>query len=212
MPVAQPVTLATISDKLSAVNAMLASIGEAPVNTLEQSQSADVAIALGALHEIMLQCQTKGWSWNREFRFPIGPDDDGIIHLPDNTIRVDTAYASESSSTYAVTQRGAKLYNLADHTFAFPGSVDLDIIFLLEWDDMPAAAKRYITIRACQLFQGRIQGSQLVWRATEDDVTASLATLEQAEDEVADNNSVYGNATVLGALYGRGVRRNRGNV
>lgn len=205
----EPFSLSNIKSELAAVNACLSSIGEQPVNSLAQSQSSDVALARGIINEVMLGVQGRGWSWNREYALPITPDADGNIFLPVNTMRVDVAYASEDAARYAVTQRGSRLYDLRGHTFAFPATVTVDLVSLIPFEDLPAAASAYIATASVQLFQARQQGSSLVFRVGQDQATAALALLEQNEDEVTDFDSIHGNADVMQALNGTGLRRNR---
>lgn len=52
--------------ELDAVNDILASIGEPPVNTLEGDANADVANARRILNKINRQIQSKGWTFNIE--------------------------------------------------------------------------------------------------------------------------------------------------
>lgn len=183
-------------------------MGESPVNSLEGAQSADVTTAIQTIDEIDRTVQAKGWAWNREYSFPITPDGDGIIHLPANVLRVDTAYGSDSSFKYERTsQRGLKLYNGKDHTFVFSEGLLLDMILLQEWDDLPEPARGHIAIAAARQMQGRLPSDSTVDRITEQQVLSTLATLEQAQDEVDDTNQISGNATVVNAIFGNGVRR-----
>lgn len=193
---------------LDAANTYLRAIGESPVNTVEGDvQSADVALALAEIANQSTALQTKGWSWNREYAFPIQPDNSGNITLPANTLRVDTAYGQSSSVLYQVAQRGAKLYNSTDHNFTFTETLLLDLVVELDWDDLPEVARLYIASKAAHVGQATLPSDATVIRITVAEVAEKLTTLEQHEDEVSDTNQITGNPQVLGITHGNGVRR-----
>ena len=50
-----------------AVNEMLGAVGQAPVNTLEQSNP-DVALAYATLMTVSREVQAEGWTFNKEYR------------------------------------------------------------------------------------------------------------------------------------------------
>ena len=56
--------------ELQAVNEILASVGQAPVTTLEQTNP-DVAIAYNTLLEVNREVQAEGWTFNKESCIPI---------------------------------------------------------------------------------------------------------------------------------------------
>ena len=59
--------------ELQAVNQILASVGQAPVTTLEQTNP-DVAIAYNTLQQVSREVQAEGWTFNREYRYPLTPN------------------------------------------------------------------------------------------------------------------------------------------
>lgn len=198
-----------LTTKLDAVNTILGALGEAPVNTIENPESADIAGALQTLNEVDRSVQSKGWaSFNREYSFPIQPDGTGAIHLPANCLRVDAAYGSESAYKYTkIQQRGLKLYDGEEHTFVFAESLLLDMVLLLDFDDITEPARHYIAIKAARQKQALLPSDAQVDRILEAVELQALATLEQAEDEVADTNQISGNSSVVNAVIGNGVRR-----
>ena len=72
----------TPTSKIQAVNIMLASIGEAPVSSLDDATLADVSIAESILDETNVEIQSRGLHCNTEINFPITPNTDGEIDLP----------------------------------------------------------------------------------------------------------------------------------
>ena len=55
--------------ELQAVNQILASVGQAPVTTLEQTNP-DVAIAYDTLQQVSREVQAEGWTFNKEYHYP----------------------------------------------------------------------------------------------------------------------------------------------
>jgi len=58
------------STELDAVNSILMSVGESPVNTLD-TQSPEVVIAQSTLRQVCREIQSEGWSYNTEYEFPL---------------------------------------------------------------------------------------------------------------------------------------------
>ena len=67
--------------ELEAVNVLLTTIGEAPVNTLTGKQTTDVAIAQQVLNEVNREVQSRGWHFNTEYDVELIPDtSNNILH------------------------------------------------------------------------------------------------------------------------------------
>lgn len=199
----------TLPSNLDAVNVLLQAIGEAPVNSIEISESVDVAAAVQTLDEISFAVQTKGWHWNREYGLTLSPNGSNNLVLPDNTLRVVKAYDEAPQLPRRVAQRGNRIYDQENHTFTFNENLLVDLILFLAFEDVPAYASRYITIRAAMQFQGRLQTNSSVTRITEDEVAQAVAIVEQAEDEAQTNNSVNNNTENYSRIHGRARRRTR---
>lgn len=198
-----------MSSRTDAINALLRSIGEAPISSADLSQSVDVAAADGALRDATSDVLGRGWHFNREYDLPLAPSvDTGEIALPINCHSVCLAYWEGYQGTpVAITERARKLYDTANHTFVFDKTVMVDLILLLEWEEMPEYARRYITLKAAEQFQAQIQGSRIVQAVQEKDVMAALATLEQREDAANPQNQITANRETLYRIYGRLLRR-----
>lgn len=144
--------------KLDAVNAMLSAISEAPVNTLAGSGLVEVAIALQKLEATNRAVQLRGWRFNTETNYPITPTvGDGFLLLPPNTLAIAPCGCDEGR---VLVDRGGKLYDAENHTYKFTKTVRFTLTTLLDFEDLPAAAKNYVTIRAARQFQDSVQGSQ----------------------------------------------------
>ena len=195
----------TLSDELSAVNVLLGSIAEAPVNSIDNTESSWVASARNILDEISKAVQSEGWAWNREYQMALTPDNTQRISLPDNCLRISKAYPGPHSGE--LVERARRLYDPRGHTFVFEDAVVVDMIVKLAFEELPESTRRYVTIRAAQQFQGRYQTSQGVDRILDSEVASARVTIEQEEDEVNPQNSISGNAEQVSRLHGRGLRR-----
>ena len=60
-------------EELPAINQILASVGQAPVTTLDQTNP-DVAIAYDTLLQVSREVQSEGWTFNTEEHYEYPPD------------------------------------------------------------------------------------------------------------------------------------------
>ena len=175
--------------ELEAVNIMLETIAEPPVSTLSGTVPTEVTIAQSVLSNVNREVQSLGWDFNTEDAYPLAPDINGYITVPDTVMQID---ASDGSK---LVMRSGKLYNKTDHTNIFEEAVECDIVWLLAFTDLPQAAKSYVTIRAARLFQRQILGSDTLDRLSENDELKALLLMKQAEADVADYN-ILNNSSV----------------
>lgn len=185
--------------ELEAINIMLGTIGEAPVNTLAATETlTDISIAQQVLREVTIAVLDTGWHFNTEINWPLPPTvPSKEIALPANCLRVDTAARSKQ---FDVVQRGTRLYDRGNRTYAFPTTIYVTMVLLLPFAEIPQAARSYITIRAARIFQARSVGSQLLAAFTEADENTARAALRRADSNNADNNILTGNWSVARVL------------
>jgi len=160
-----------VTTELEAVNVMLGTIGEQPVNSLDISTISEVSIASDMLYEVSREVQTRGWSFNEEDEYTLSVSE-GEIPLPTNCLKVVC-----SGETDWIVRRGNRLYNRTDHTFTFAADVEASIVFFLPFTDLPQAARNYITLRTARKFQVRILGSDSIEKFTEIDENQAGLTL-----------------------------------
>ena len=77
--------------ELEAINRMLANIGQAPVNNVDQANP-DVAICSRTLKQVSQEVQSEGWAFNRIRNFKQQPDANGIITIRKATVDGDSNY------------------------------------------------------------------------------------------------------------------------
>lgn len=182
--------------ELEAVNMCLAAIGESPVNTLSNTGLADVASARAKLLEFSRTIQSTGWNFNTEEQFPLSRASDGTITAPANTLK---ASIDRTVSSAQVALRGQKIYDRANHTYIFTQDLKATIVFFLDWDELPQAARQYIAICAARSFQGSNLSSDTLDKLTEDDELKALIALKDAEGDDGDYNMFYDSFSVADA-------------
>ena len=151
-----PTTNAT--EELPAVNEILASIGQAPVSTLEQTNP-DVAIAYDTLLNVSREVQSEGWIFNTEEYYEIAIDSTtGEVDIPNNVLQIDLH--DEKDNQYETVRRNGKLYDKVNHTYDWSTweKVACDVVWLFDWVDLPRPVQDYITARAAAIVSSRIVG------------------------------------------------------
>ena len=172
--------LLTPTTELEAVNEILSSIGEAPVNSLESGMD-DANMALQILRSVSRETQSIGWYFNREQGFVLSPDDKGEVLVPENTLRLD-------SGRKDLMLRSGKLYDSKRHTFCIEQPVRVDLVLGLHFNDMPEVARRFITLKAARVFQQRTVSSQSLAPHLMADEQAAWAALRADEIEAVNTN------------------------
>lgn len=192
-----------LTTELDAINTMLSIIGEAPVNSVEDTGVVDAVMARQILQETTRQVQAQAWHWNTDKGVSLVPTfpTPGDVYLPANTLMVDAV-----DTTHDVVQRGSRLWDRRKNTFKFDHPVIVDIVRLLPFEDLPQNARHYIMVRAGRIFQDRVVGSETLAGFNDKDETRALAQLRNAEAETADYNMLtdsYSVARVLDRRHGR---------
>jgi len=175
------------TSELDAVNIMLSTIGESPVSSLAGDQSmVDVALARQILREIATQVLEEGWHFNTEINWPLSPTaDTKEILVPANCIQIDT---SGKDLGVDVVARGGRLYDRTNRTFQFTKTLNVDMVILLDYEEMPQAARHYIAVRAARVFQKRMVGSETLEAFTREDEMRARAALRKLNANTADYN------------------------
>lgn len=192
-------TVLTPTTELEAVNTILSVIGESPISSLSEGAAvADAVTAQSTLSEVNRAVQSKGWHFNTEKDFELTPVvGTGYITVPSNTLRVDS---SGDDFGVDVVQRGSRLYDRKNHTYAFTKSIKTDLVVLLPFDELPETARHYITIKAARVFQSRTVGSDALFQFTVVDERDALAALKRAEGITGDYNILTGSMSVYRVL------------
>lgn len=181
--------------KLDAVNGMLAAIGVRPVNTLQAPIGAQVSTAINVLDSVSRDVQSRGWYFNCVTK-TLPPDGvSGQIVLAPNVLFVDA-----TNRLLQYTQRGDYLYNLTDDTDVFEDAVEVALVYGLDWEQLPQAARHAIGKRAEREFVAKMKGERELRSPSADELQAFV--------DLEHSNSAQGDYNIFDNLaYARVIRR-----
>jgi len=190
--------MATLTSKLDAVNTMLGYVTEAPVNSIANTTSLppSAALAKGVIDEVSREVQQDGWHFNTAQDYKLEANASNKFVLPDNVLQVDTV-----DTTYDVVQRGTTLFDRKNYTDVFTeDELKVNITFLLEYEELPEQARRYIALKASRMFANRLVGSREIEALIYRDEIRAKAAMEEAEGNNSDRTIFdnYDTATRIG--------------
>ena len=147
-------TTVDIDTELSAVNAILGSIGQAPVSGLD-FQNPEISFIYNILKEVNQDVQSEGWAFNIEYHIKenVSTTDNKII-IGSDVIRIDNEDAWDRTRDFVrrkdTTDGIWKLYDRVNHTFEYPDDdyFYVNKVRLLLFEDIPTVYQRYITYKA----------------------------------------------------------------
>lgn len=182
--------------ELEAVNEMLMSIGQAPVNSLAVSGIKDVAIARARLDTALRQILSRGWAFNTDTGYTFNPDVDGHIVPPATALKVKSESANVVLRRHPT--KGLALYDADGQTFEFSEPLSCTVVWLFQFEDIPQTARHYIATVAARRFQSKAIGSQILDRFEEEDEMKAWIALEREERAVRKTNIFRGNPAISG--------------
>jgi hypothetical protein len=185
------------TSKLDAINTMLSTIGEAPINTLDDIGSVDAVMAEQVLDATSREVQGRGWHWNTEVEWPLSLSAEGYLWLPQSVLRADD---SKGRLGHDVVVRGNRLYDRRKHTYVFSEGMTIDLMVLLDFEELPQPAKNFIMIRSARIFQERVVGSGTLSSFTEMDEIWAKFQLEEMEGDTAEYNILTDSYSVFRVL------------
>jgi hypothetical protein len=166
--------------ELEAVNIILINDGESPVSSLDEEGFSEAATAYNTLREISRTVQDSGWAFNTDYRRMLTPDSfSSEIILPLDTLWVRPTYTCAGR---ALVERNRKLYDLETHSYAFSTSIYVDLCQMLDFVELPSAARYYIALRAARTYQARSTGSAATNAFTAQDEKDAKAALKRADN------------------------------
>jgi len=185
--------------ELSAVNSILGAIGQAPITQLKDpvtgvvtNNNPEVQFIYNLLRTANVETQSEGWHFNRERHVPFQTDGNNQIIISDDIVKIDLP-DNWSRRHYNFVRRNGKLYDKISHTDEFPNidKIDLDVIRIYNFEDVPQVFKTYITYRASR--QAAVQlvaNPQLVQLLGSSEALARAAIMEYECNQ--GNHSMFG--------------------
>ena len=126
---------------------------------VETPTNPDVAIALNTLREVSREVQTEGWTFNKEYDYPIAPDSNKEVRIPNNVLQMDLNQNYPVNMNRDSVNRGGKLYERTAHSYKWDDeTLYVDIIWYFDWEDVPTPIQVFITARAAAIVSSRIIG------------------------------------------------------
>lgn len=187
--------------ELEAVNEMLASIGQAPVNTLAVTGITDVNIAKQRLSSMTRRVLMRGFYFNTDENYTLSPDVDGHIVIPSGVLKIEAMSAGDDIVQRRLDVKGMALFNKATLSFLFAAPVQVKVTWAFPFEDLPETARCYIATAAGRRFQSKIIGSQVLDRFEEEDEMKAWVLLDRDERGTRKTNLFRGNAGISG--FGR---------
>lgn len=180
--------------EIDAVNQMIVSIGQTPVNSITNSGILDVETAKLALDTTLREVQTRGWSFNTDYDYPLTPDGSNNVIIPTNAMWVDP---TDTSKDYVIRSNAGTMmfYDRGERTFTITQEVDCNIIWSFDFDELPQAARHYVAMKAARKWQAEVVGSTVLYQFTADQELEALAGLKRLESKTKRTNFVSQGAT-----------------
>jgi len=198
-------TRITPTTELQAINIMLSTIGEAPVNSITGTTTVDVSVAKNILDETSMSIQSQGWHFNTHHKYTsLSLDGDNKVPLPSNCVKAD---ASSNYRYLDYTIRNGYLYDLTNHTDVFTSApAEVDLVLVQQFEQLPEYARQYITLKAARRFAARYIGDKAIIDLIAADENEALMSFHQADSQEADVNMLEGDANTY-SIINRPTRR-----
>ena len=181
--------------ELSAVNSILGAIGQSPITSISAgSANPEVAFIYNLLRDANVDTQNEGWHFNTEKHVNYTPDAvTGKIEIGDDILKMDVA-KGWTHRQYDVVRRGGYLYDKYDHTDDWSDAtngIDLDLVKLFNYEDLPSVFQRYVIYRAATRAATQLVGNpQLAQLLAQQEALARAACMEYECNQ--GNHSMFG--------------------
>lgn len=176
-------------NKLDSVNEMLEAIGESPATALDTGGTSIEARAEVTLDRNSRRVQEEGWFENTDKDVTLSPDASDNIILDSDVLRVDTTGVNAYQNLSVV---DGKLYDRDDQTDEFTGSVTVDIVRLLSFDNLSEKLRQRITKEASREFQRREVGGRTQDAFLAQEVLEARTLAAKSDQENADISMLSG--------------------
>ena len=146
-------TTVDIDTELSAVNAILGSIGQSPISGID-FQNPEISFIYNILKEVNQDVQNEGWGFNIEYHIKENVGSDNKIIIESDVIRIDNEDSWDKTRNFVRRKDSDglwKLYDKVNHTFEYPDDEYFYVnkVRRLNFEDIPAPFQRYIVYKAC---------------------------------------------------------------
>ena len=184
-------TTIDIDTELSAVNNILGAIGQSPLTTLN-FDNPEIAFIYNLLRDANVDTQAEGWHFNTEKHVKYSPDANGKIAIGNDILSMDV-HDNHIRRNYNLVRRNGVLYDKQDHTddFSAIDSIDLDVVRLYNFEDLPIVFRRFITYRASAAAATQLVANPNLVRLLTNQASLARAALQEYECNQGDH-SMFG--------------------
>ena len=179
--------------ELSAVNSILGAIGQSPVTSITGNANPEISFIYNLLRDSNVDVQNEGWHFNTERHVEYTPDAvTNKIAIGSNVLKLDVS-EGWIRREYDVVNRNGYLYDKLDHTddWSDVTTIDLDVVYLYEFENIPSVFQRYITYRASRMAATQLVANpQLVQLLAQQESLSRAACLEYECNQ--GNHSMFG--------------------
>ena len=170
-------TTIALDTELSAVNSILGAIGQSPLTTLN-FDNPEVAMIYNLLRDANVDTQAEGWHYNTEKHLRFAIDANVRIAIGNDILSMDL-HDNQARRTSNLVRRNGFIYDKQDHTDVFTADLDLDVVRLYNFEDLPVIFRRYITYRASRVAATKLVANpQLVKLLAQQEALARAALME----------------------------------
>ena len=181
-------TTIDLDTELSAVNNILGAIGQSPLTTLN-FDNPEVSLIYNLLRDANVDTQAEGWHFNTEKHIKYKPD--SVTHkitIGNDILSMDL-HDNQARRPYDFVRRNGFLYDKIEHTdeFADIDSVDLDVVRLYNFEDLPIIFRRYIVYRASRVAATKLVSNPNLVKLLAQQEALSRAALMEYECNQGDH-------------------------
>ena len=183
---------------LYAVNTLLQVINEPPIDSVTDIDNVlEAKIAGDVIVETKKEILSHGWDINTDTNYTLPLEQDGTISIPYNVLHL-------SSRDGDLIIRNWKLYSKRNKSFRFDSPQVVNIVWDLQFNELPHPIRNFITIRAARKFQARQVGDRVVYSYTQQDedearIIASRANADSFRGNDIDR-STFGQNYYIGEI------------
>ena len=179
-------TTIDIDTELSAVNSILGAIGQAPVTSLV-FDNPEISFIFNLLRDANVDTQAEGWHFNTEYHVKFSPNTSKKIAIGNDILSMDL-HDNQARRHYDLVRRKGFIYDKIDHTDEFDNDLDLDIVRLYEFEDLPIVFRRFITYRAASAAATQLVANPQLVRLLTNQASLARAALQEYECNQGDHS------------------------
>lgn len=184
--------------ELDVVNACIATLGEAPLNDLDDDHDL-VANARNVFKKQSFQVQSVGWWFNKEWVQLLPDPVTGYVMIPNDVASLDT----QKNPQYSI--RGRRLYqNFSGpgvDPFVFTQPIQCLFIRNVPFTELPPTAQVYVSARTVLRFQTTFDGDELKTKQLKEEMDEAFFFFNTEHIRNVNANMLH-TSHVLGRLAG----------